>query len=105
MLWYFARQLDSNINYKSDISAQAEISGFVVNFDLNLYAISTTNLIATSKTTDLGIGVLSLSYAITSLAWHHKDASATTSWPFAADYACDGTASDTVLPICLNDMV
>ncbi len=23
----------------------------------------------------------------------------------AADYACDGTASDTVLPICLNDMV
>lgn len=49
--------------------------------------------------------MLSLSYAINSLAWNHKDASATTSPPGAADYACDGTASDTVLPICLNDMV
>lgn len=57
------------------------------------------------KTTELGIGVLSLSYAITGLMWNYSEATAITTAPVPADYDCATTESDTVIPICVPMLV
>ena len=105
MLWYFARQMDANIDYTTDTTAQASISAVLTTFNLATYATSTTGLTSGGKTTELGIGVLSLSYAITSLMWKYSEATAVTTAPVAADYQCGITESDTVLPICVTMLV
>jgi hypothetical protein len=105
MLWFFARQLDANADYTTDISAQANISAVLTTFNLALYATSTTGLTSGGKTTELGIGVLSLSYAITGLMWNYSEATAITTAPVPADYDCTITESDTVLPICVPMLV
>ena len=105
ILWVFARQLDSNINYVTDTSTKVTIAGSTQDLNLNFVSLSTSGMIASSKTTDFGIGMLSYSYAVMSLAWNYKDNISSSSTPVAADYACGGTESSSVLPICLNDMV
>jgi hypothetical protein len=67
MLWLFARQLDANKDYTSDASSQATLSTGVTSFNLQLFATDTTQLVSSGATTNLGIGVLSLSYIATGL--------------------------------------
>lgn len=104
-LWYLARQLDANKDYSTDASAQATLSGGATNFNLALLATDTSALVSSGSTTNLGIGVLSLSYAALGLVFDYTQTTSTLSPPAVSDYFCGATESNSVLPLCVTDLV
>jgi hypothetical protein len=105
MIWYFARQLDANKDYSTDTSSQVTLSTGLTSLNLGLFATDTTSLVSAGSTTNVGIGVLSLSYATTSLIFDYSLNTASVTPPAVTDYACGSTESNTLLPLCVMDLV
>lgn len=97
--------MEINTDYSTDASASVTLSSGATNLNLAYYATLTTNLVSAGVTNQLGIGVLSLSYAISSLVFNYFDATATTVAPAVADFECGATESATLLPLCAIDLV